>query len=218
MKRNLFLRLLLLLSAITAIIPLVLCGFASAHLDALDGPIVQDVRKALDTKDVSPILKWVKQEDETTVREAFVRALHARNKKNAEEAEKWFFANIIKIHLEGREVPFTGLKPAGKTDPAITAIDQVLISGSPDELLKQFSGDDAYGIRKRFEIAAEAYRHKDESVAQGRAFVEIYIDFIHYVTQMQRAAANDKGNDENSHGARNPDNKHPFPNVHKNEK
>ena len=73
MKRKPFLRLLLLLSAITAITPLVLCGFASAHFDALDGPIVQDVRKALDTKDATPILKWVKQEDESVAQgRAFV--------------------------------------------------------------------------------------------------------------------------------------------------
>jgi hypothetical protein len=63
------------------------------------------------------------QEDETAVREAFVRAFHTRNKKNAEEAEKWFYTKIIKIHLAGREVPFTGLKPEGQSDPVHAVID-----------------------------------------------------------------------------------------------
>ncbi|NLD81384.1 MAG: hypothetical protein GX642_09480 [Smithella sp.] len=189
MKRKTILINILLLSAITAITTLGVCGIASAHFDALDGPIVQDVRKALDTKDATPILKWVKQEDETTVREAFVRALHARNKKNAEEAEKWFYAKIIKVHLAGREVPFTGLKPEGQTDPVIAVIDQALASGSPDALLKHFIEDITHGIRKRYEIVEAAYRQKDESVAQGRAFVEIYIDFIHYMTGLKRTDA-----------------------------
>ena len=186
MKRKTFLIRMLLLSAITT---LGVCGIASAHFDALDGPIVQDVRKALDTKDATPILKWVKQEDETTVREAFVRALHARNKKNAEAAEKWFYAKIIKVHLAEREVPFTGLKPEGQSDPVIAVIDQALASGSPDALLKHFIEDITHGIRKRYEIVEAAYRQKDESVAQGRAFVEIYIDFIHYMTGLKRTDA-----------------------------
>jgi hypothetical protein len=181
---------MIMLATVIAITSFGIHGFAAAHFDALDGPIVQDVRKALDNRDVNPLLKWVKQEDETTVREAFVRALHARNKKNAEEAEKWFYAKIIKVHLAGREVPFTGLKPEGRSDPVIAVIDQALASGSPDALLKHFTEDIAQGIRKRYEIVEAAYRHKDECVAQGRAFVEIYIEFIHYVTELKR---NDAG-------------------------
>jgi hypothetical protein len=212
-KTKNFLRLLLLLSVVTAVTTFGNHAFTATHFDALDGPVVQDVRKALDTRDVSPILKWVKQEDEIPVREAFARALHARNKKNAEEAEKGFFAKIIQLHLAGRKVPFTGLKPVGRTDPAIAKIDQALASGSPDDLIKRFTGDATQGIRKHYEIVAAAYRHKDESVGKGRAFVEAYIEFIHYIAQIQNEAVDGRHDDQHSKDSENPHDKHPVLDV-----
>ncbi len=45
-------------------------GHAAAHCDTLDDPVVNDARKAIKAKDVTPVLKWVKQNDEKAVRAA----------------------------------------------------------------------------------------------------------------------------------------------------
>ncbi len=156
---------MLLLSAITTSF----VALPPAHFDALDGPIVQDVRKALDTKDATPILKWVKQEDETTVREAFVRALHARNKKMPKQQKNGFMRRLSKSIWLNERFLLPALKLEGQSDPVIAVIDQALESGSPDALLKHFTEDIAHGIRKRYKIVEAAYRHKDESTRR-RAF------------------------------------------------
>lgn len=51
---------------------------ARAHCDTLDGPVVQDAQLALDRKEVTPMLKWVKPEHEHEVREAFDKTLTVR--------------------------------------------------------------------------------------------------------------------------------------------
>ncbi len=87
MKKKSVLTRMFLLIAIATALTLGMYSFAAAHCDTLDGPVIQDARKALDAKDVTPVLKWVKQKDEKVVRAAFAKALSAKGKKNADAAE-----------------------------------------------------------------------------------------------------------------------------------
>ena len=160
---------------------------ASAHCDTLDGPVIQDARKAIEARDITPVLKWVKPKDEKAVRAAFKKVL-AGKAKSPEAAEHAFFATLVKIHRAGEGAPFSGLKPAGAVEPAVAEADKALVSGSPDALVKLITGDVAAGIRKRYEHAAATFRHKDESVAQGREFVEAYVTFTHYVERFHQDA------------------------------
>jgi len=160
---------------------------ASAHCDTIDGPVIQDARKAIAANDITPILKWVKEHDEESVRAAFSKLLGDRP-KNLGAAEHEFFSLLVKIHRAGEGEPFTGLKPAGAVEPAVAEADKALAGGSSDALVKLITGDIAAGIKQRYERAAAAYKHKDESVAQGRAFVEAYVAFTHYVEQIHTLA------------------------------
>lgn len=160
---------------------------AAAHCDTIDGPVIQDARKAIAANDITPILKWVKENDEASVRAAFSKLLGDRP-KNREAAEHEFFSLLVKIHRAGEGEPFTGLKPAGAVEPAVAEADKALAGGSSDALVKLITGDIAAGIKQRYERAAAAYKHKDESVAQGRAFVEAYVAFTHYVEQVHQLA------------------------------
>jgi hypothetical protein len=160
---------------------------ASAHCDTLDGPVIQDARKAIESKNITPVLKWVKPKDEKAVRAAFDKVL-AGKAKNSEAAEHTFFATLVKIHRAGEGAPFTGLKPAGAVEPAVAEADKALTSGSSDALVTLITNDASAGIKKRFEHAAATYRHKDESVAQGREFVEAYVEFTHYVERLHQDA------------------------------
>ncbi len=53
---------------------------AYAHCDALDGPVVTDAKPALETGEVTPILKWVKKEHEEEIKAAFKKTLAVRVK------------------------------------------------------------------------------------------------------------------------------------------
>ena len=173
----------LVVIAVTLAIP----NRAAAHCDTLDGPVVQDARLAIEARDITPVLKWVKPQDEKAVTAAFRKVL-ADKEKNPEVAEHEFFETLVKIHRAGEGAPFTGLKPAGAVEPAVAAADSALASGSPEALMHLVIEDVAAGIKKRYERAAATFKHKDESVAQGREFVEAYVEFTHYVERLHQDA------------------------------
>ena len=198
-KTNLLKTSLLGISAFVALL-LAVPNDAAAHCDTLDGPVIQDARKAIEAKDITPILKWVKSKDEKAVRDAFNKVLAGKS-KNPEEAEHKFFSTLVKIHRAGEGALFTGLKPAGSVEPAVAEADKALASGSADAMVKLITDDVAAGIKKRYEHAAAAYKHKDESVAQGREFVEAYVTFTHYVERIHQDATGKGGHGEHAeHG------------------
>jgi hypothetical protein len=57
-----------------------LLPFVFAHCDTLDGPVVKTARDALDKGDVTTILKWVKKENETEIKNLFKKTLTVRSK------------------------------------------------------------------------------------------------------------------------------------------
>ena len=174
--------------AIAVALTLSLCGQAAAHCDTLDGPVVQDARKALSVGDVTPVLKWVQAKDEKAVKDVFGKALATRGKKQQESAEKKFFESLVRIHRAGEGAPFSGLKPAGAVEPVIVAADNALVSGSADDLIKTVTEAVVKGIRQRYEKVAKALKHKDESVQLGREYVAAYVEYTHYVERLQMTA------------------------------
>lgn len=162
---------------------LLLPGLAWAHCDALDGPVVVEARAALEANDVTPLLKWVRAQDEAEIREAFAQAVAVR-KLGAEAkkvADTYFFETLVRIHRAGEGAPYSGLKPAGMIDPAFVKADRVLEGGPVGELADAISAHAAEGLRERYARAAEARKHADDSVEAGRKYVEAYVDYIHYV-------------------------------------
>jgi hypothetical protein len=169
---------------------------AAAHCDTLDGPVVQDARKALESKDVTPVLKWVRQKDENAVRAAFLKALHERTKGTGDAGDEAFFATVVKVHRAAEGAQFTGLKATGTVEPVIAEADRALESGSADAVIKMVTDEVAAGIKERHQRAAEAYRHKDESVAKGREFVAAYVEYTHYIEHLHQLAAGEGGGEE----------------------
>jgi hypothetical protein len=167
----------------------------AAHCDTLAGPVVQDARSALEKGEVTPVLKWVKQDQEKEVRKAFRRALAAKAKAPAvkEKAEMQFFGTLVRIHRAGEGAPYTGLKPGEAIEPIVAAADQSLETGKVEDLIKQVNDQTTAGIRKRFELVVEKNKHAEESVAAGREYVAAYVDFTHYVEGLYQKAAGETG-------------------------
>ena len=185
---------------------------AAAHCDTLDGPVVQDARKALESKNVTPVLKWVRPKDENAVRAAYLKALHERGKGNGEAGDRAFFEKVVKVHRAAEGAPFTGLKAAGTVEPVIAEADNSLQSGSADAVVKMVTDEVAAGIRERHQRAAEAYRHKDETVAKGREFVAAYVEYTHYIEHLHQLATG-KG-EGGEHGEQPKDGKAKHPATH----
>lgn len=153
-----------------------------AHCDSTSGPVISEAMAALDKSDITPVLKWIKPEYETELKEAFSLAIQVRNKSGEakELADKYFLETLIRLHRAGEGAPYTGIK---KTPPEkiVVLTDQALASGSADELIEIIQKHLAEAIKEKFNKAMQASKNKDQSVKSGREFVEAYVQYTHYV-------------------------------------
>ncbi len=176
-------------------------GIAGAHCDTLDGPVVTTAKTALEKGDVTPVLKWVRREDEKEIKELFDRTLSVRRQgKEAKElADMYFFETLVRIHRAGEGAPYTGLKKE-PAEPVIAAADKALEGGSPDDLVRLVTDSAAKGVRERFEQTRQAKKHAEESVEAGREFVAAYVEFTHYVEKLYSSAVSLSGHGKTKEG------------------
>jgi hypothetical protein len=162
---------------------------AQAHCDTLNGPVVAAAKEALAKADITPVLKWIKSENEAEVREAFKKALAVRGKgpEAQDLADMYFFETLVRIHRAGEGAPYTGLK-AEEVEPPVAAADKALETGAVEDLVKMVTQKVADGIRDRFKDTLGEKKHGGESVEAGRKFVEAYVLFTHYVERIYIAA------------------------------
>ncbi len=161
---------------------------AQAHCDTFNGPVVAAAKEALAKGDITPVLKWIKPENEAEVREVFKKALAVRGKgpEAQELADMYFFETLVRIHRAGEGAPYTGLK-AEEIEPPVAAADKALETGTVENLVKMVTEKVADGIRDRFKDTLEKKKHAGESVNAGREFVEAYVPFTHYVERIYLA-------------------------------
>ncbi len=165
---------------------------ARAHCDTTDGPVVRDATAALEQKDITPVLKWIKNQDEREVKSAFAKALAVRgtSAQARDLADQYFFETLVRIHRSGEGAPYTGLKPAGtQVDTGIREADEALTSNNIERLVHAMQNNLASGIRKRFAAVQEKKKHADKSVEAGREYVAAYVDYIHYVEGLEQQLA-----------------------------
>lgn len=168
---------------------LAIAGGAWAHCDTTQGPVVADARIALDGGDITPVLKWLKPDSETEVRAAFQHALEVRalSPEAQHLADRYFFETLVRVHRAGEGAPYTGLRgcrPRGH-HPGVGQGARVGLRrrAGPDR-----HGGRCDGIRDRFARAHAARQQADRSVAQGREYVEAYVELTHYVERLYGTA------------------------------
>lgn len=167
-----------------------LSGPAMAHCDSMDGPVVKDAQRALIDKKLDPVLKWVRAEDEKEIRNAFDMTLAVRNESDTAKsvADRYFFETLIRVHRASEGEGFTGLKPAGSVDPAIAAADKALTDGKVDRLADELAAAVRTGVKERFAKAYEKRQSAEASLAQGRDYVEAYVQFTHFAEGVHNLA------------------------------
>lgn len=135
---------------------------AQAHCDTLDGPVVSDARTALADGDVTPVLKWVKADDEPEIRKAFEKTLSVRKLDAGARdlADTYFFETLVRVHRAGEGAPYTGLKAAGAVEPVVAKADLALEQGNGAELAQTIAAHVEKGILERFGHANESGRRR----------------------------------------------------------
>lgn len=180
----------LLAVALVAAANLAGIGTASAHCDAVDGPVITAAGAALGTGDVSPLLKWVPAADEAAIRSAFADARKVRTQgpEARKIADLHFYETLVQVHRASEGAPFTGIKPAGGIQPAVAAADTALESGNIDPLIAEITGAVEHGIRERFQAARSTGATADRNTGDGRAFVAAYVQYVHYLEKLHDVA------------------------------
>jgi hypothetical protein len=154
---------------------------ASAHCDSFDGPTVKDALKALETKNVNLVLKWISQDQEKDIVPLFHKTYGLRNgdKEVYAIVEKHFLETLVRLHRETEGAPFTGLKPAGSTKLIVQLSDKALQNNDINDLLGKLNNHISKVILEKYEKVAMLDKVKEESPEKGREFVAAYVDYTH---------------------------------------
>ena len=156
----------------------------AAHCDGIDGPVVKAAQRALAERKVDLALIWVRPDDEAELRRVFAQVLSVRplGAEAAALADRYFFETLVRLHRAGEGEPYTGLKPAGRDlGPAIPAADRALETGNVEPLWHLLSDALKSGLQERFANAVRARKSAAQNVAAGRAYVQAYVEFVHFV-------------------------------------
>ena len=167
---------------------------AQAHCDTLDGPVVTDARKALDTGNANMVLGWVQKKDEAEIRDAFQKSVSVRKTgaTGKELADRYFFETLVRVHRAGEGAAYTGLKPAGEIEPAIAAADKSIEMGKLEPVAKLVKEQVEHGLHKQFEAVASKKKFNLNDVEAARSYVGAYVEYVHYVEGVYNAAGRAK--------------------------
>ena len=163
---------------------------AHAHCDTLDGPVVAAARTALDKGNVNLVLVWVQARDEAEIRAAFDRARKVREAGGDARslADSYFFETLVRVHRAGEGADYTGLKPAGRVEPAVAAADKAIESGKLQPLGRLVGERMEKGLHAHFDAVMAKKKYAQDDVAAGRAYSSAYVEFVHYAESLYGAA------------------------------
>ncbi len=159
-----------------------------AHCDSYDGPVIQDALKALKSENVSYVMKWIEPKHEPAIANLFNKTVGLKN-GDADIysiVEKHFLETLVRLHREGEGAPYTGLKPAGSATPLVQMADNSIAKKDVETLLGKVANHIRNVITEKYEKVAALSKVKDNSVAEGRAYVAAYVDYTHTLEAIER--------------------------------
>lgn len=172
-----------------------------AHCDSYDGPVIKDAYKALETNNVSLVLKWIDQKQEQEITTLFDKTykLRSGDKEIYQIVEKHFLETLVRLHRETEGAPYSGLKPAGTTKKIVVLSDKAIDSKSVDELVGKLNSHIEKVVREKFNLVSSLYNEKDKSAEKGREYVKAYIDYTHTLEVIHDILEHGGGHEEHKH-------------------
>src|SRR5690554_1541238 len=160
---------------------------AFAHCDSYDGPVIKDALKALEQQNVELVLKWVEPKYDEIITEKFNQTLKLKgsNKEVNKILETHFLETLVRLHREGEGAPFTGLKPVGSMTSMVEMADNSLDKNDIDHLVEKVNNHLGEVLKEKFTKAMKLSKTKDNSVEQGRAYVEAYVQYTHTLEALE---------------------------------
>lgn len=161
---------------------------ASAHCDSYDGPTVKDALTALETNNVSLVLKWIDKEQESVIIPLFKKTYSLKNgdKETYKIVETHFLETLVRLHRETEGAPYTGLKPAGTTEPIVLMSDKALNDKDINSLLNPLGNHIDKVLKEKYEKVAALELVKNSSAEKGREYVAAYVDYTHTIEALHK--------------------------------
>jgi hypothetical protein len=168
---------------------------ARAHCDALDGPVANMAIQALETGNVNVVLPYAPATAEAEIKKVFVRVRRVRGNSAESQklADRLFLETVIRLHRQGENAPYTGVKPAG-TDfgPVIPAAEKALQTGDSEKLVALLTNAVRHHIEERLEHALKTRTLPREpqsrlDVAAARERVHTEFGFVGYAEGLHQA-------------------------------
>lgn len=180
---------------------------ARAHCDAIDGPVTNVAAKALETGNVNAVLPYAPAAAEAEIRDVFAQVLRVRgaNTETRKVADRYFLETVVRLHRQGENAPYTGLKPAG-TDfgPLIPAAEKALETGDSEQLVALLTEAVRRHVEERFRNALKArslprlpQQHADVAAARERVHAEL--GFVGYAEGLHQALEGGGRHSEGGH-------------------
>lgn len=154
-----------------------------AHCDTMSGPVAVAAGKALESSDIKLAQIWVGRNQEKELQERFRECMSVRKMggRAKELADKYFVETVIRLHRQAEGMPFTGVKPAQPLPPDVAAAEKALEAGEIKIVTDLLNEKIQSGVRKWFDQAMQAKKHKDKSIETGREWVDAYVKYVVYV-------------------------------------
>lgn len=168
---------------------LILPRAARAHCDTINGPVAVAAREALATQNVDKVLIWVTEEQEAELEATYRQAMkvYKQGDSSKELAERYFMENAVRLHRLAEGMSYTGLKPAQPHPEAIQKAEKALEIGELSPATDLLITDMKEKASHLFKEAMEAKKHKDDSVAAGRKWVNAYVRYAIYIEGLHHA-------------------------------
>ena len=156
---------------------------ANAHCDTMDGPTVIDGQKAMKENNINYALKWVQPKAEKELKEAFELSMKVKDlsPESKQISEKYFLGELVRIHRQGEDASYTGVKAAGTTiDKKVLAADKSIELGNLSPLENLIEKDKKAELKQRFDKVMALKNFDTNNLDAGRDYIEAYVKFFKF--------------------------------------
>jgi hypothetical protein len=157
------------------------------HFDRMDGLVVKSAEEALEMENINYVLPFIKEKYEDELKDAFERTVLVRELSGdaAELADYWFFETAVRLHLKGRGMPYTGLKPSNLNgEPVITMAEQAIRTENMNDLMNFILSSIKEDVWSRFDDVLSKKDYDINDVDDARDYVDGLLNFLSYLQQL----------------------------------
>ncbi len=151
---------------------------------AWTGWLLNQLKRLWKWKTINYVLPFVKEKYEDELKDAFERTLVVRELSGdaAELADYWFFETAVRLHLKGRGISYTGLKPAHiNGEPIIVMANQAVKSENLNDLMNFILSAIREDVEARFDDVLSKNDFDVNDVDDARDYADAILNFFGYL-------------------------------------